>query len=110
MPGMVFAEFIEIVVARFSSAMADAILFAAELPLGSAYTAVGYYLHEEMVRLVGLLSARTQTPAPDLVRVFGEHLLGRFTVRYPPMFARHDEVPGFPANVDGESHVEMRKR
>ncbi|MEW9900820.1 heme NO-binding domain-containing protein [Chitinivorax sp. PXF-14] len=109
MLGMVFTEFIEMVEDRFSPEVADAILSAAELPHGGAYTAVGYYPHEEIVRLVGLLSAQTQMPAVDLVRAFGEHLLGRFTVLYPQMFSRHTNLLDFLASIDGEIHVEVRK-
>ncbi len=109
MLGMVFTEFLDMVEERFSPATADAIVTEAKLPHGGAYTAVGYYPHEEIVTLVTLLSERTETPVGELIKAFGHHLVGRFVHRYPAMFERTDELFDFLAAVDGEIHTEVRK-
>ena len=59
MLGMVFTELIEMVESRFSPALADSVLRAVPLSNDGAYTAVGYYPHEEILALVGELSQRT---------------------------------------------------
>ena len=64
MLGLVFTEFVEMVEATHSHAVADAVLEAAGLPHGGAYTAVGYYPPEEFNRLLAALSRHTGEP-PD---------------------------------------------
>jgi Haem-NO-binding len=109
MLGMVFTEFVELVEERFSPALADAVLQDVAPPHGGAYTAVGYYPHEEMLALVGALSARTGVAAPELVKAFGHHLLTRFTQGHGEMFARSTNLFDFVASIDGHIHVEVHK-
>lgn len=108
MLGLVFTEFIELVEQKFSPEVADAVLQEAA-PNGGAYTAVGYYPHEEIVALVVALSGQTGVPVPDLVRAFGHHLLGRFTEGHAAVFARHTHLFDLLAAIDGQIHVEVRK-
>ena len=109
MLGMVFTELIEMVESRFSPALADAVLRAVPLSNDGAYTAVGYYPHEEIVALVGELSQRTGIAEAELVRGFGEHLMNRFTELHPRMFTRHPDLFDFIASVDREVHIEVKK-
>ncbi len=109
MLGMVFTEFLDMVEARFSPDVADAIILEADPPHGGAYTAVGHYPHEEMVALVVALSRSTATPVPALLTAFGSHLMGRFRALYPPMFAAHADLFDFLASVDGGIHREVKK-
>jgi hypothetical protein len=109
MLGMVFTELLEMVESRFSPELADRVLQRAQLAHGGAYTAVGYYPHEEVVRIVGALSAETGLPPDALVHAFGEHLLGRFATAYPEMFAGKPTLYDFLASIDGHIHVEVHK-
>ncbi|MFN0184629.1 MAG: heme NO-binding domain-containing protein [Aquabacterium sp.] len=109
MLGMVFTEFIEMMEDRFPPQVAEQVIAAAPGGRDGAYTAVGYYPHDELVAMVVELSRLSGVAVPDLVRAFGRHLLGRFTQLYPPMFQRHRNVFDFLASIDGEIHVEVRK-
>lgn len=109
MLGLVFTEFVELVEDKFSPEIADAVIDEVAAPHGGAYTAVGYYPHEEMVAMVGALSRQTGVPAPDLVRTFGGHLLHRFAAAHGDMFARHGKLFDFVASIHDEIHVEVRK-
>jgi hypothetical protein len=109
MLGMVFTEFVEMVEDRFSPAIADSVIESARLPHGGAYTAVGYYSHEEIVALVVGLSAQTGIPVSDLVTAFGQHLLKRFSEMYPQMFVSHTSLFPFLGSIDAEIHREVRK-
>src|SRR5438105_10011774 len=109
MLGLVFTEFVEMVEDHFSAETADAMLSSVPTSYGGAYTAAGYYPHEELVALVVRLSQLTGVPVPELVRAFGRHLLMRFTQLYPAMFERHASFFDFVAAIDGEIHVEVRK-
>lgn len=109
MLGLVFTEFIEMVEERFSPELADELIDAVGADHGGAYTAVGYYPHQEIVAMVGALSERTGVPVADLVRAFGRHLLGRFALGHPELFARHASLFDFLAAVDGQIHVHVHK-
>lgn len=109
MLGMVFTEFLDMVENRFSPEIADAIIVDADLPHGGAYTAIGYYPHEEMVSLVVQLSRHTQVPTADLVKAFGHHLVGRFRTLYPQLFETTHTLFDFLEAIDGEIHREVRK-
>jgi hypothetical protein len=88
MLGLVFTEFVELVEDKFSPETADAVMEAVAAPHGGAYTAVGYYPHEEMATMVGALSRQTGVAAPELVRSFGGHLLHRFVAAHGNKFSR----------------------
>lgn len=109
MKGIVFCEFISMVEESFSYEMADKIISSSELATGGAYTAIGTYDHREIVQLVTRLSEETGTPAPDLIRAFGEHLCKRFAALYPAFFAECSSTFAFLSGVDGKIHVEVRK-
>ena len=109
MLGLVFTEFVELVEEKFSPETADAVLTEVAPPHGGAYTAVGYYPHEEMVSMVGALSRHTGVPAGDLVKAFGGHLLHRFVAAHGDMFTRHSNLFDFVASIHTEIHVEVRK-
>lgn len=109
MKGMVFTEFIDMVEQRYSPALMDEIIEAAAPPNGGAYTAVGQYDHQELVRMVIELSARTGVAIPDLVRTFGEYLFVRFHQGYPHLFAGMDSAFQMLSSIESIIHPEVRK-
>jgi hypothetical protein len=109
MLGIVFTEFIEMVEARFSAELADKIILAANLPNQGAYTAVGYYAHDELSLLVQQLSIETGISRTDLVRRFGLHLFHSFSLHYPRLFQNKHSLFDFLVSVDAEIHREVRK-
>ena len=109
MLGLVFTEFVEMVEATHSHAVADAVLEAAGLPHGGAYTAVGYYPPEEFNRLLAALSRHTGEPPDHLAQTFGRHLASRFAQLHPGHFAPHHHPFDLLASVDSHIHVEVRK-
>ncbi|MCG8356945.1 MAG: heme NO-binding domain-containing protein [Kiloniellales bacterium] len=109
MKGVVFTEFMNLVDAKFSPAVTEAVVEKAELPNGGAYTAVGTYDVAEMVRLVGCLSDETGLPAADLLYEFGRHLLWRFAALYPQYFEEAGSVFAFLDDIEDKIHVDVRK-
>jgi hypothetical protein len=109
MKGIVFTEFLEMVESHFSPELADRIIRAAHLPSGGAYTAVGTYDHAEMWSLVVELSKARDMPMPDLLKAFGEHLLGRFVVGHGALFQGHAGSFDFLETLDRVIHREVRK-
>jgi hypothetical protein len=109
MKGIIFTEFLDMVEDRFGLAATDRIIDAAASATGGAYTAVGTYDHQEMVRMVAALSQEIGIPAADLARVYGQHLFGYFVRNHAEMFAGLNSTFDFLAHVDGYIHVEVRK-
>lgn len=109
MKGIVFTEFLEMVEQRFGFETADRIVSESELPSGGVYTAVGTYDHQEMVRLVGSLSARSGISVADLLKLYGEYLFGRFTVAYSRFFEPAADAFSFLARIEDYIHVEVKK-
>ncbi|MGH8433056.1 MAG: heme NO-binding domain-containing protein [Pseudomonas sp.] len=109
MLGMVFTEFLEMVEQRYSPELADQVLTETPLANGGAYTAVGYYPHEEMLALVTALSKHTGTSVAELVQAYGEHLFQRFVALYPQMLQDCDDAFSLLVSVDGRIHQEVRK-
>jgi hypothetical protein len=109
MKGIVFTEFLDMVEAAHSADMVDAVIADAAPANGGAYTAVGTYPAAEMGALVGALARRSGTPAPELLRGFGQHVFGRFAIAYPDLLAGTDDVLAFLSSIEGVIHIEVRK-
>lgn len=109
MLGMVFTELLDMVEARFSPELVDRALQRADLPHGGAYTSVGYYPHQEIVRIVQAVAEESGQGADALIQAFGEHLLGRFATAFPELFAGKSTLYDFLASIDSHIHVEVHK-
>lgn len=108
MRGIVFTEFLDMVEARHSLAVVDAVIARAGIASGGAYTAVGNYPAAEMHALVGALAAETGTSTSGLLEAFGEHLAITFAAGYPQMFAIHRTAMEFLCRVEGYIHIQVR--
>jgi len=109
MKGIVFTEFVSMVETVFSPEIMDRVFDRVDLPSGGAYTAVGTYDHTEIVQLATALGEETNTPVADLVRAYGEHLFGRFTVMYPEYFEDQQGTFEFLHHVENYIHSEVLK-
>jgi hypothetical protein len=107
--GIVFTEFLEMVENTVSEEVADRLLDECELESGGVYTSLGTYDHREMLTLVTHLSEISGTPVPDLVKVFGEYLLGRFVVQYPGFFQESHDSFDLLSKIENHIHVEVKK-
>ncbi|WP_044871337.1 heme NO-binding domain-containing protein [Pseudomonas sp. LFM046] len=109
MKGVVFTEFLELVENRFGLEALDDVINRAHLDNDGAYTAVGTYEHQDMVKLVVALSEVTGVTVPDLIRTFGEYLFKRFTLGYPRLFQGVNSTFDFLSSIEHHIHVEVRK-
>jgi hypothetical protein len=107
--GLVFTSLVEMMEEKFSYEFADEVITEAKLDNNGAYTSVGYYKLEELVKMVEIVSHKTNTPVPDLLHVFGHYLMSviakgheHIIVEYPSLFAMLD-------NLDSEIHVTVLK-
>lgn len=109
MKGIVFTEFLEMVEDVFSYEVADQIIERSSTATDGAYTALGNYDHQEMLKMVTHLSEITETPAPILVKAFGKHLFSRFVQGYPKFFETSQSAFEFLGGIESYIHVEVRK-
>lgn len=109
MKGIIFLEFLELVENKFGLDVADEMIESSDLASSAAYTSVGTYEFDEMVQLVTHLSRLTQIAVPDLLQVYGTHLLGRFADHYPVHFEGVQSTFEMLEKLDGTIHVEVKK-
>ena len=109
MKGIIFTEFMGLVEEAFSLEMLDRIIEKANVPSGAVYTSVGTYDHKELISLVVALSKESGVPVPDLVKTYGQHLLGRFVHHYPQFFEDETSTFDFIEKVEDFIHGEVVK-
>lgn len=109
MLGLVFTEFMEMVETRFSDDVLDDVLDSVQLENDGSYTAVGYYDHHDMIKMVVALSKQVDIPIDDLVEAFGEHMFGVLAGKYPIMLEGYSCMLDFLESVDGTVHREVLK-
>ena len=86
MRGMVFTEFMTMVEDQFGLQTLDTIISKSDLTNDGAYSSIGSYDHQELIRMVTNLSKISGESATDLIRAFGQYLFGRFVEKYPVFF------------------------
>jgi hypothetical protein len=109
MKGMIFTEFMTMVEDRFGLQTLDTVITESNLSNDGAYSAIGTYDHQELIRMVVSLSKLTETGAQDLVRAFGTYLFVRFVEKYPVFFRRPTDTFSFLETVEETVHVEVLK-
>ena len=109
MKGVVFTEFMDMVDDVFSPEVLDVVIEKSQLPNNGAYTSVGTYDHQEIVRMTVNLSQHLDIPVADLLEAFGKHLFGRFTQMFPAFFVEPEHAFDFLKKVDSYIHVEVKK-
>jgi hypothetical protein len=109
MKGVVFTEFMDMVEDVFSPEVLDLIIEKSELPNHGAYTSVGTYDHQEIVRMTVNLSEHLNVPVSDLLEAFGKFLFTRFTQMFPAFFEEPQHAFDFLKKVDSYIHVEVKK-
>ncbi|MCC8935047.1 hypothetical protein CI1B_02570 [Bradyrhizobium ivorense] len=107
MKGVVF-NLLEAVVRRdYGDDTWEALLEAAEAD--GAYTSLGNYPDDEMMRLVGAASAALKLPADDVVRWFGRNALPLLAQKHPNFFTAHKSTRPFLLTLNDVIHSEVRK-
>ena len=109
MKGVVFTEFLELVEKQFGYDTVDQIIRQSDLPNDGAYTAVGTYDHDELLRLVTNLSSTTSIPVSDLVKTFGGFLFSRLVEGYSGLLENTTNSYQMLSNLHDYIHVEVRK-
>ena len=108
MKGMVFTELFELVEEKFGYDLLDDVIDESNLTNDGAYTAVGNYEFDELLRFVVNLSKRTNVAIPDLLELYGEYLFPKL-IKFLPQFDTDTNIIDFIASVETHIHVEVKK-
>jgi hypothetical protein len=107
MKGIVFNLLEEVVTKQYGAATWDQLLEDADL--NGAYTSLGSYDDDEIVRLVGVAATALNLPAQDVLRWFGRHAMPLLANRYPAFFTGHADTRSFLLTLNNIIHPEVRK-
>lgn len=109
MKGIVFTELLELVEEKFGYETVDKMITTAQLENDGAFTAIGTYDHNELLKMVIALSGQTDIAVPILVNTFGKHLFNTFTKNYRDKISNFKTSFELLEKVEGFIHVEVRK-
>ena len=109
MKGVVFVELISMAEDAFGEDVVDDVLEKADLANGGAFTTVGNYPCEELVKIVEAFSQHSGLPADVLQRKFGHWMMDFFGKHYPGFFEGKQNSFEMLEAVDQEIHVEVLK-
>lgn len=107
MKGIVFNLLAEAVADAHGDDAWDALLAGAGLE--GAYTSLGSYPDEDMVRLVGVAAAMLGCDRADVLRWFGRAAMPLLAERYGVFFEGHRSAREFVRSVNDIIHPEVRK-
>ncbi len=108
MKGVVYTVFNRMIEERFGLATWEQLLDRAQPRSGGIYTVGEVYDDAEMFDLVRELEAITGVTQSELVRTYGEYLIGTFRRFYPEMFTGSN-TKEFLCSVHEVIHVEVAK-
>ncbi|QIE43224.1 heme NO-binding domain-containing protein [Meridianimarinicoccus aquatilis] len=109
MKGVVFVELLSMAESAFGEDVVDNVLDKADLENGGAYTTVGNYPCEELVKIVQAFSDHSGLSPEVLQRKFGHWMMEFFAQHYGGFFEGKEGSLEMLEAVDGEIHVEVRK-
>lgn len=107
MKGIVFNLLAEVVRQEYGEDVWDDLLEAAQLD--GAYTSLGTYPDEDLMKLVTVASQALQTPPDAIVRWFGRSALPLLAKSYPEFFEAHKSTRSFLLTLNSVIHPEVRK-
>jgi predicted hydrocarbon binding protein len=105
--GIVFNLLEEVVSRDHGEDAWDALLETAGLD--GAYTSLGSYSDEDLMKLVGAASSALGAPGEEIVRWFGRSALPLLADRYPEFFEPHSSTRSFVLTLNNVIHPEVRK-
>jgi hypothetical protein len=107
MKGIVFNLLEEVVCQKYGEDTWDMLLEASQLK--GAYTSLGNYSDEDLVKLVSSASSALNLPADEIIRWFGFSALPLLAKKYPYLFEAHKSTRSFLLVLNDIIHPEVRK-
>jgi hypothetical protein len=105
--GIVFNLLEEAVSREYGEDVWDDLLESAGV--GGAYTSLGSYPDEDLMRLVAAASSALEVSPDDIVRWFGRSAIPLLADKYPDFFTPHESTRPFVLTLNSIIHPEVRK-
>jgi hypothetical protein len=105
--GIIFNLLEAVVVQEYGEDAWDEVLDSAEVD--GAYTSVGSYPDDELMRLLQHMPAMVDRPRADGLRWFGSRAIPLLAGRYSAFFEGHDSTGDFLMTLNDIIHAEVRK-
>ena len=109
MLGIVFTSLIEMLEEKVSPEFADEVITEAGLESQGAYTAVGRYPYDELVKILTVLEQKTGKSQEELQHDFGYYLFGRLAQSHGQVMAGRECLLDALEVLDDDIHVQVKK-
>ena len=109
MRGLVFTEFLDFVETAAGPVMVEEMLDSCDLVSGGAYTTVGTYDHQEILKMLVFLNTATGQAVSEMVIAFGQHLFGQLVEHHPDIVQDGVALLDFLEGIETHIHHEVRK-
>lgn len=107
MKGIIFNLLEDVVTQHYGADTWDDLLAAAQVD--GAFTSLGSYEDDKLLRLVSAASTALNQPPDVIVRWFGTNAIPLLAKKYPDFFRKHDHARSFLLTLNGIIHPEVRK-
>lgn len=109
MQGVIFTELIEMMEDLMGLEFTNKVIEDARLDNEGAYTAIGTYPHQDMLKLMKSLSKFAGSSQEQLLRSYGEYLFYRFTKPYEKELADSPDAFSFLQKLNDIVRMEVLK-
>ena len=109
MKGIILSEFVEYIEQELGESAAQKIIDQSELESEGAYSRVGMYDYQELIRLLTNTASQSQRDAGKLLDGFSDHLFAMFKRDYSSFFDGVDNAIEMLMQIDNHIHVEVKK-
>lgn len=109
MRGIIFTEYLDFIEANYDYEVVDRILSVEGLADDGAYTSVGKYPFEDMVKLLVATTKHTNATIPELMEAYGQHVMKVFYEHYPDFFNLSNDSFSFLSSIEDVIHPQVLK-
>jgi hypothetical protein len=107
--GILFVAFVDFLEMHTDVATAQEIINQAELDSLGAYSRVGLYDYQELIKLLVSAADRLDRTADELLEGYAEHLMSMFHREYPEVFDGATCAGDILKNLDSHIHIQVQK-
>lgn len=109
MLGIVFTAFSDMIIEKMGMEMLDELIDETQPESGGIYTAGGNYADSELFNMVSALSTKTNIPAGNLVKAFGNYLFEILYRTSPSDISQIHDLKTFLLSIDSMIHKEVKR-
>jgi len=109
MKGIILSEFVEYLELELGESTTQQIIDQSDLSSDGAYSRVGMYDYQELIRLLTNTCTQSDRSADELLDGFSNHLFSMFKRDYSMFFDGVENAAQMLMQIDNHIHVEVKK-